>query len=490
MERPVDLFDRQGEWSDLADFVSQPGSGIRLALVRGRRRQGKSFMLRRLAAATGGFYYQALEQERSQALESIGTTAGEYAGVGGGRLAFNQWEEAVNAITGQLRPGGRGPATVVIDEFPYLLAHSPELASVLQRRIDTAAPGESAVRLIVCGSALSAMAKLLVGSQALRGRASHDLVVGGFDYRQSARFWGINDPQVAFLVHAVVGGTPGYRELLPAKAPTRPTDFSRWLGQGVLNPASAMFREDQYLLTEERGLTDRALYHAVVGAIASGKSSQSSIAAALGRENRAVQHPLKALEEAGFVVRDDDLLRLKRPTYRLADPIVRFHHVVKRPDLARFEDRRFADAWVDAAPRFHSHVLGPHFEQIARDFTVKFASSATAGGGVTRVGSAVVNDARGQAQHQLDVVATSYQLDGSESIVAIGEAKHTSQARTLSDLVRLEKVRAILVDRSQATPATKLLIFSATGFDANLIASANGRDDVELIDLARMYQGE
>jgi len=45
---------------------------IRLALVRGRRRQGKSFMLRRLGEATGGFYYQALEQERSQALEAFG----------------------------------------------------------------------------------------------------------------------------------------------------------------------------------------------------------------------------------------------------------------------------------------------------------------------------------------------------------------------------------------------------------------------------------
>ncbi len=71
MERPPDLFDREAEWSDLMDFVQQPGPGKRLALVRGRRRQGKSFLLRRLTAALGGFYYQALEQEPSQALESI-----------------------------------------------------------------------------------------------------------------------------------------------------------------------------------------------------------------------------------------------------------------------------------------------------------------------------------------------------------------------------------------------------------------------------------
>ena len=73
----------------------------------------------------------------------------------------------------------------------------------------------------------------------------------------------------------------------------------------------------------------------------------------------------------------------RRPIYRLADPIIRFHHVVTRRDLARFEDRRFAAAWADARPRFSTHVLGPHFERRARDFT----------------GAAVVNDERARAQH-------------------------------------------------------------------------------------------
>ena len=33
---------------------------------------------------------------------------------------------------------------------------------------------------------------------------------------------------------------------------------------------------------------------------------------------------------AGFVVRDHDLLISRRPTYRIADLIVRFHHLVTR----------------------------------------------------------------------------------------------------------------------------------------------------------------
>jgi hypothetical protein len=262
---------------------------------------------------------------------------------------------------------------VAIDEFPYLLAHSPELPTVLQRWIDESRGSGPAVRLVICGSALSVMASLLAGSQALRGRASHDLPLRAFDYRTAARFWGIEQPAVAFRVHAVLGGTPGYRDLVPATPPARLGDFDRWLEQGVLNPAS--------------------------------------------RDNRGVQHPLEALEDTGFVVRDDDILRNRRPIHRLADPIVRFHHVVTRRHLARFEDHRFSEAWADAQPRFAAHVLGPHFEQLAREFAFRFASPVTLGG---------------------------------TEVIAIGEAKHTNRARTTSDLTRLEQIRALLAERDRS----------------------------------------
>ena len=159
MERPPDLFDRVSEWQDLSAFATGPGPGIQLALVRGRRRQGKSFMLRRLAEAAGGFYFQAVEEERSQALASLGSALGEHLEVPGGRLALENWDAAVGALS-EL-PSKTSPTLVVLDEFPYLLAHSPELPSVLQRAIDRSRDGVAPLRLVLCGSALSAMAGLL-----------------------------------------------------------------------------------------------------------------------------------------------------------------------------------------------------------------------------------------------------------------------------------------------------------------------------------------
>jgi uncharacterized protein len=488
MRRPDDLFDRHVEWDELASFASRAGRGTQLALVRGRRRQGKSFLLRRLTQSAKGFYFQAAEETREQALASLGSALGEHLRVPGGRLALDSWDDAITTFSEMV--DDTSPTLIVIDEFPYLLNHSPELPSLLQKAIDRSRDGGPPLRLVLCGSALSTMASLLTGTQALRGRASLDVVVTTFNYRAAARFWGITDPATAFRVYAILGGTPGYRDLLPAAPPRRLQDIDKWLAAGPLNPSSALFREDDYLLTEERSLTDRALYHAVVKAIADGSTSQGSIAAALGREQRAVQHPLTALEEAGFVSRAEDALRARRPIYGVADPIVRFHHVVTRRDIARFEDRRTLEAWADAQPRFATHVLGPHFEELARQFAFRYASEATVGGRVSTVGAAVVSDAREKAQHQLDVVALRREPNGSQSVLAIGEAKHTTVRRTISDLTRLDHIRKVVGAKDPTALSARLLLFSATGFERNLVAEANRRGDVELIDLQRIYSGE
>lgn len=482
MDRPPDLFDRDQEWSDLARFVSAPGPGARLALVRGRRRQGKSYLLRRLCQANGGFYYQALEEEPHQALAGIGRAVGQALGVPGSQVRFDSWSDVLPVLADRSVPGR--PLTVVIDEFPYLLRHSPELSSVIQSFVDQSRDSQTALRLVLCGSALSVMDRLLSGTKALRGRASVDVRVQAFDYRTAAAFWGLDDPETAFVVHAVVGGTPGYRDLLD-RPPIDVADLESWLHEGVLNPSNALFREDEYLLTEERGLSDRALYHSVLTAIAGGRSTQTQVASFLAREQRAVQHPLRVLEDTGFITRTDDALRSRRPIYRIADPMIRFHHVVTRPDLARFEDRQTAVAWEDARARFQARVLAPHFEDLCRAYG--FSQWRPPTGAVARVSSAVLNDPGGHTQHEIDLVVLGRDAAGQEVVLALGEAKHTRAQVTEAEVTRLELIRTLVARQRPEAASAQLLLFSASGFDRNLRQFAEQRPDLELFGLADLY---
>lgn len=382
------------------------------------------------------------------------------------------------------------PVVAVIDELPYLIDRVPELPSLLQRAVDASRdrPGR-AVRLVLCGLALSVMSGLLSGQRALRGRISSTLRIDPFDFREAASYWGVagNWP-VALRLHAIIGGTPGYRDLLDIELPSDVAGIGPWLAAGVCNPASALFREDDYLLAEERGLTDRAPYHSVLSAIAAGNRGESKIAAALGRERQALAWPLRVLLDSGFVVRDEDALRLRRPSYRVAEPIVRFHHVITRPDIARFEERRAAEAWADAQQRFATHILGPHFEDLARTWTMRYASEQTVGGRLARVGATQLGDPAGRSQLEIDVVGV---LAGENAQVSVlGEAKSASEPVGLDVLARLQRARELLAARASVAEGSKLAVFSAGGFDRALLSEARRRSDVELIDLERLYMGE
>jgi uncharacterized protein len=231
-----------------------------------------------------------------------------------------------------------GQTLLVLDEFPYLAAAAPELPSALQARYDQRGPasGNQAFRIILCGSAISVMSNLLAGNQALRGRAVIDLRMGPFPYRDAGAYWGA-DPDTAFLVDAVLGGAPGYKDLVGA--PPAPGRFFEWLERSVLNPSHVLFNEPDYLLAEDPKVGDRTSYHAIWEAVASGATSPTQIGGLMGMEARSLTYYLNVMRDAGFIRYDQDLLLQRRPVITVADPAVRFHNLVVNPSLLDFEMR-------------------------------------------------------------------------------------------------------------------------------------------------------
>ncbi len=491
MQRPADLFDRESEWAALDGFASGDRPGLELGIVSGRRRQGKSYLLRRTAAAHGGIYSLALEEERRPALDRFGHAIAGALGVPAA-LQLEDWAQALRLALGLGQSGGG--RLVVLDEFPYLLHGAPELPSTIQAIYDEARnePGTAAARLVLCGSAFAIMSELLSGARPMRGRARLDLLVRPFDFRLARQFWGIDDLDVAFRLHAVMGGTPGYRDLTDG-APQTLAELDRWLQSSVLNPAHALFGEADYLLREDPRVTDRALYQSVLAAVAGGASRPAAIAAVLGRDARSLWHPLDVLQTAGFIGRSEDVLSRRKASYRVADPILRFGMLVVRPRLQLYEEGRSAAAWEASRDAFATHVLGPHFEELARQWTQRHASPATLGADVGITGQAVINDPAGRTQHEIDVIAlaTGEQLHAKRAtIVSIGEAKATNRARGAADLARLRHVRSLLAGQGHDVAGARLLLFSRSGFTAELVDTARTQGDVELIDLARLYHGD
>lgn len=484
MRKPASLFDREWEWRRLVEFAGDPRPTPTLGVVTGRRRQGKTVLLQSLAEQAGGFFFEAVEGQAAEQLRLLGTALAERLRMPAA-MDLVDWPSAVEVL---LELADERALPVVLDEFSYLVAASPSLPSLLQAALSPARRRTRPTRLVVCGSALSLMSGLLTADAPLRGRAGLELVVHAFDYRTAAAFWGLQERvAVAFRVFAVLGGTPAYaREFVRDDAPADESDFERWLTDRVLDPASPLFREGRTLLAEDPGLAavrDRSLYYSILAAVAGGSRTTGRVASYVRRSSDQLAHPLGILVEAGFLDRLEDPLRRGRPQYRVAEPIVRFHHAVMRPRWAALQ-RRAVD-WPRIRATLGAQVLGPAFEEVCRTWTERFAAAETLGGEVELVGHTVVPDAVDRTAHEVGVLAVGTADDGTRGVLAVGEAK-VGEVITRRHVERLRLVRERLGDR--AVDGCRLLCFSGAGFAPDLLAG-DLPPDVVLIDLERLYRG-
>jgi AAA+ ATPase superfamily predicted ATPase len=483
--KPAHVFGRDREWRALADFAADPRPEATLGIVSGRRRQGKTYLLRSLASATGGFFFEAAEATEAESLRMFGAALARHAG-SAADFSFPDWENALRYFADLAR---QGPVPLIIDEFSYLVKASPSLPSLLRREIDRRGPSQgsgSQARILLCGSAMSVMGGLLAGNAPLRGRAGLEMIIKPFGYRDAARFWGVSDPGLAVRLHAVVGGTPAYRrQFVRDDAPASPDDFGDWVVRSVLNPDRPLLREARYLLAEETDIRDPALYHSVLAAIAARNETWGGIANYIGRRASDIAHPLNVLEDTGLVVKETDVFRAARTRYRITEPLVTFYETVMRPRWADLELGLGAEVWADSGPTFGAQVAGPHFEALCREFA-RAEGRSVFGVPVGEVASGTVADPANKAQIEVDVAVFGPARPGEpRPLISLGEAKW-GKVMGLRHVERLRRARALLAVKGYDTTATTLACYSGAGFDAALAAAAED-GDVLLVGADRLY---
>lgn len=471
----------------LGAFIESGVEHDTLALVYGRRRIGKSTMLVSLVEERGGFYWEATRGEAAIHLARLGAALGAHLGVG--RLSLESWEEALRRL---LELGAAGPVPVVLDEFGYVLEADPRVDSVIASALGPAGrranPGQT--RLILCGSAIAVMTALTAGEAALRGRTALEIVMQPHDYRQAAAWLGEDASwRLAARVYAVIGAVIGYAtDMVDHDLPRDEVDFDRWVVDRILAGAAALRHEATTLLAEDPTVaaSRTAMHHSILGVIANGAVTAGKISQRLKRPVSNIDPVLKRLISAGFVVRHADPIREQRSTYALADPFLQFHYAILEPHGSLLRARNPGEVWERCLKRvFDSRVRGPVFEEQARTWVRHFADPETLGGEPDHVGpSSVAIDG---TEHELDVVVAADDgaaVPAERAIRAIGEAK-AGETLGPGDLRRLELARAALGPRAAHA---KLLLFGPA-FEPELVAAARGREDVELVDLERLYTG-
>ena len=163
-----------GREHELASLEAQYNSKrFELAIVYGRRRVGKTYLLHHFLASHDGAYMVGLESGASNNLEVLSQAVYRATGmIETGKLqsTLPNFPTITAALTHLFEYSLDHRCIFIIDEYPYLAESISSVSSELQALID-AYKNRSQLMLILCGSSMSFMENQVLGHKSpLYGR--------------------------------------------------------------------------------------------------------------------------------------------------------------------------------------------------------------------------------------------------------------------------------------------------------------------------------
>lgn len=403
----MEFVDRKEETARLKDVADR--DKFSLAVVYGRRRLGKSTLIKRILS-DNDVYFLA---DRSEGQHQRALLAKVVAQVlpDFDKLTYPDWESMLRAIN--YRTERR--FVLCMDEFPYLVEQSPELPSVLQKLIDEK---QLKYNLVLCGSSQNMMYGLFLDAIApLYGRADEimRLTPLRLPYIQAAL--GV-DAIGAIEEYAVWGGVPRYWELRENR---NSLDDAIW--HNVFSVNGALYEEPGKLFMDD--VKDVVKTSTLMSYIGIGVNRLSEIAARCNEPATNLSRPLRKLIDLGFLGKDVpfgvDEKNAKKSLYKISDPFMAFYYQFVVPNRSFIElDRRLP---IEHAYHAHfSEYVSLQWERMCRDAVSGNIIDGVVYGNAKRWWGSVLNEQKNSEQVEFDVVAES--IDKKNLLV--GECKWTT----------------------------------------------------------------
>jgi AAA+ ATPase superfamily predicted ATPase len=382
------FIDRDEELRRLDSVLA--GSTGGLVVLWGRRRVGKTRLLLEWSGKNDGLYTVADQSspdiQRRYFAESV---ARRFHGFD--EVEYSDWRSLLRRLAQEAKVAGwRGP--LILDEFPYLVAASRNLPSILQRWVDHEA-SDAGLSVAIAGSSQRMMQGFVMdASSPLYGRAkesfeltriSHRIPTASADsttararigktpdcsmsIRLLRRFTnlhprssalhaldtkfceicglkplnagyigvglGLTKARDCVEAYSVWGGIPRYWEISGQHS----DDLDMAVDECVLNPLGPLHREPDRLLMEE--VPPSTSLRPILDAMGMGAHRISEIGARLGQPATSLSRPIARLVDLGLVVKQipygSSEKSGKRVLYKIADPFFRFWFRAVAPNRA------------------------------------------------------------------------------------------------------------------------------------------------------------
>jgi AAA+ ATPase superfamily predicted ATPase len=426
-------------------------SAPRPALVWGRRRVGKTALVRYFARQKSCVFHTGAGRAASAELSMIARLVSALDRSRGSRdlLArpYASWDDAFDHLAGLAEDE---PLLLVLDEFPELAATSPELPNVLRAFLDRI-EGSTRLRIIICGSAVRYMQALGEERQPLYGRTDLVLPVHPFAPAEAALMLPDLAPAERAAIYGIIGGVPLYLSWWDSGE-----NISGNLAKLACEPGARLLTEGQLILATEAEAGEYP--SAVLHAIANGKTRHNEIKDAIGADPSRTLERLMTVRLIERIEPVTEIGRTRRRIYAIADNFLAFYLKLLSPfrgDIDAGLGRTILPVLTEA---LDDHQGRP-WESAFRSHLVRLAAEGSLGKQIIAIGPWWATD----GHHEIDAVAVSGR---SRTPILAGEAKwaRTVDARKIvPDLLRkAEQVpsmandpQLVIAARDQVTHAPK-----------------------------------
>ena len=328
-----------------------------LIVVYGRRRVGKTALVLKSVEGFRHLYFLADERSERENLAEFRKKVAELLGDDVIARSNLDWVELFDYMA---RRGEK--LVVIIDELPYLVSSNSAFPSLLQKAWDLHIQN-SKVKLVLVGSSIGMMERLLGYKSPLYGRRTMQLDVKPLKYWHVREFLPHYSPEDLMRVYGVVDGIPAYLRQFDERL-----SFWENVERLFLRKESPLYTEAEFLLRQE--FREPARYFSILKAIAFGKTSFGEIVNSTGFDRGTVSRYLDNLVRIRVIAKVHPAFepeKRRNTRYEFVDNYFRFWFRFVYPNRERVERELYGEVLEEVRQNF-DHYMGQVFEMAVADF--------------------------------------------------------------------------------------------------------------------------
>ncbi len=337
-----------------------------LAVIRGRRRVGKSRLIQEFVKDKKSWIFAGLPPipgiTKQRQIDAFSSQVSQNLKIPS--MQAKDWNEYF-AFLGNQAQGQK--IVIIFDEISWMGSEDPDFLGHLKNAWDLHFSVNPDLILILCGSVSSWIEKNILRSTGFVGRISIDMLLEELSISESQEFWGPSkntiSPYEKFKVLSVTGGIPKYlEEIIPDQTAEENIKRLCFQSNGLL------FREYDQIFSDLFSKKSQT-YSKIIKTLNEQPLTLDEICNSLNiKKSGAISEYLHNLTLAGFVAQDATWdLKNKNPSklkkFRLRDNYIRFYLKYIEPNKEKITKNLFAPGSSFQLPGWES-IMGLQFENL------------------------------------------------------------------------------------------------------------------------------